>query len=151
MYFMVVLCHGSPTLILESNSPVGFHSNPNLAHVILIIWLISWTRLVTIGVGTKPKRENIQEQVWRPLFYHRKLVAANWGGRARGNDWSEISLTVLNTSNTWFPCVWCHSIRSVPAIIMCRPPLSSLLCLLHGLMLSHTGCVNTGSPILILD
>jgi hypothetical protein len=23
---------------------------------------------------------------------------------------------------TWFPCVWCHSIHSVPAIIMSRPP-----------------------------
>ena len=34
---------------------------------------------------------------------------------------------VSNTSNTWFPCVWCHSIHSIPDIIMSHPPLSSLL------------------------
>ena len=47
----------------------------------------------------------------------------HWGGRARGNGWSGIDGTV---SNTWFPCVWCHSICSVLAIIMSRPALSSL-------------------------
>ena len=54
----------------------------------------------------------------------------NWGERARGNGWSRISEMVSNTSNTWFqwfPGVWCHSICSVPAIIMSHPPLSSLL------------------------
>ena len=29
----------------------------------------------------------------------------NWGGWARGNDWSGISGMVSNTSNTWKPCV----------------------------------------------
>jgi hypothetical protein len=47
----------------------------------------------------------------------------NWGGRARGNGWSGM---ISNTSNSWFPCVWYHSISSVPAIIMSRRPLSSL-------------------------
>ena len=46
------LSQGSPTLFLESYHPVGFHSNPNLAHLILVISsLINWTRLVTTGVG----------------------------------------------------------------------------------------------------
>ena len=36
------LSQGSPTLFLESSCPVGFRSNPNLVHLILIIsWLIS--------------------------------------------------------------------------------------------------------------
>ena len=36
------LRQGWSTLFLESYSPVGVHSNPNLAHLILIIsWLIS--------------------------------------------------------------------------------------------------------------
>jgi hypothetical protein len=52
----------------------------------------------------------------------------NWGERAPDNDWSGSSGMVSNTLNTWFPGVWCHSISSVPAIIMSRPPLSSLLC-----------------------
>ena len=29
----------------------------------------------------------------------------NWGGRARGNDWSGIGGMVSNTSITWVPCV----------------------------------------------
>ena len=51
------------------------------------------------------------------------------GGTFIWEDWlvvmagAELGGTVLNTSNTWFPC---HSICSVPAIIMSRPPLSSL-------------------------
>ena len=47
----------------------------------------------------------------------------NWGGRACGIGWSGVSGMV---SNTLFLSVWCHSICSVPAIIMSRPPLSSL-------------------------
>ena len=39
---------------------------------------------------------------------------------------AEIGRMVSNTSNVWFPCVWCHSIHSVPDIIMSCPPLSSL-------------------------
>jgi hypothetical protein len=45
----------------------------------------------------------------------------NLGGQAHSNGWSGIGGMV---SNTWFP--WCHSICSVPVIIMSRPPLSSL-------------------------
>ena len=50
----------------------------------------------------------------------------NWGERACGTAWSRISGMVSNTANTWVPCVWCHSICSVPSIIMSRSPLSSL-------------------------
>ena len=47
-----------PTLFLESNRPVGFHSNPNLAHLTLIIsWLINEIGLVTTGGWI----ENLQE------------------------------------------------------------------------------------------
>ena len=52
----------------------------------------------------------------------------NWGGRACGNGWSQISGMV---SNTWFPCVLCHSICSIPDVIRSCPPLSSLLWYTH--------------------
>jgi hypothetical protein len=36
------LMQGYPTLFLESDRPIGYHSNTNLAHLIVIIsWLIS--------------------------------------------------------------------------------------------------------------
>ena len=41
-------------------------------------------------------------------------------------------------STTWKPCVWCvwfHSIDSIPAIIMSRPPHSSLRCTMHYIRL----------------
>ena len=44
---------------------------------------------------------------------------------AHGNGWRGTSGMVSNTSHTWFPCVWCHSICSIPAIVMSRPHLSS--------------------------
>ena len=52
----------------------------------------------------------------------------NWGGQARGNGWSRMSGMVSNTWFPWFPCVWCHSIGSIPDIIMNLPPISSLHC-----------------------
>jgi hypothetical protein len=41
----------------------------------------------------------------------------NWGERAHSNGWRGIGGMVLNTSNTWFPGVWWHSIRSLLAIL----------------------------------
>ena len=59
---------GSPTLFLEIYRPVGFHSDPYLAHLILIISrLICLTRLVTTGVGAKTYRIALHEQGWRPM------------------------------------------------------------------------------------
>jgi hypothetical protein len=40
----------------------------------------------------------------------------NRGGEAPGNGWSGIGGIVSDTSNTWFPCVGCLSICSVPDI-----------------------------------
>ena len=55
---LVPLGQGCPTTFLESYRPVGFHSNPNLAHLtILISWLINWIRLATTGVKRKPTGE----------------------------------------------------------------------------------------------
>ena len=49
----------SPILLLESYVPVGFHSNPNRVHLILIIsWMINWIRLYNWG-----RSENLQEGI----------------------------------------------------------------------------------------
>jgi hypothetical protein len=55
----------------------------------------------------------------------------NWGGWAWGNGWREMGGMVSEMSNAWFPYVGCHSIHSVPAIIMTRLPLSSFHWLSH--------------------
>ena len=68
----------------------------------------------------------------------------NWGGRARGNGWWGIGGMVSNTLNTWFPCVWCDSICSVPAIIMSRPSLSSLHWVVHDSLYQRTRAGWTG-------
>jgi hypothetical protein len=48
----------------ECYPPVGFHSNPNLAHLILILsWLMSGFRLVTTAEWDKThRRVALQEQ-----------------------------------------------------------------------------------------
>ena len=73
----------------------------------------------------------------------------HWGERTRGNDWSGISGKISNTSNTWFPCVWCHSIRSVPDIIMSRSPLSSLHW--HLQYICHKGQWDRGSSAYFIN
>ena len=47
-----------------------------------------------------------------------------WGGHSNGRK--RIKEMVSNTSHTWFPCVRYQSIHSILAIIMSRPPLTSL-------------------------
>lgn len=65
------LGQASTTLFLESYYLVGFHSNPDLARLILIFsWLINCTRLITTGFGAKTYRTvTLQEQDWRPLIW----------------------------------------------------------------------------------
>ena len=53
----------------------------------------------------------------------------NWGEWARGNGWRGIGGKVSNTSNTWFPCAWCHSLIPFRPLLW-AVPLSSLLWLL---------------------
>ena len=53
----------------------------------------------------------------------------SWGGQAHCNGWNGINWMV---SNTWFPCVWYHSIQS---LLWACPPLTSLLWLAYILEL----------------
>ena len=50
------LYQGSSTLFLERYHPLCFHSNPNLAHMtLIIIWFIRLIRLETNGIGKNLK------------------------------------------------------------------------------------------------
>ena len=75
----VCLRQGSPTLFLESHRPVGFCSNTNLAHLVLIIsWLINlplgyhWGWNENLQEGSSP--ETVLENPGRGLHTHKTLT-----------------------------------------------------------------------------
>lgn len=79
-------------------------------------------------LGQSILRDELTRWGWGVLLNHRRLVHLNWGGWACDNGWTGMCGMVSNGSNAWFPCLWCHSIHSIPAIIIGCPPLSSLHC-----------------------
>jgi hypothetical protein len=123
-YIILVLHQGSPTLFLELYHPECFHFNPNLEHLILIIiWLINWTWLVTTGVGAN----NLQE------------------GSSPGTG---LETPVLHVLMPGFPKLGPGDPKGcrfwfLPKTALGVPRVKFVK---HCLMLCHTGCNYTGRP-----
>ena len=73
--------------------------------------------------------------VWDTTYTTGGLWCLKLGRTAHSNGRNGMKRTVTD-SNSWFPCVWYHSNHSNPAIIMSRPPLSSVLWRIHNIMQS---------------
>jgi hypothetical protein len=125
-----------------------------------VIWVSFWTGLnPVVDFWIWNHKANFKASIILSLFLHGLLVPdhfhyytviighiVKWlkcygsipqevGGPLLGENRLVLTTGVVsNTYNTRFPCVWCHSICFVPAIIVSCPPLSSLLCSTHSCM-----------------
>jgi hypothetical protein len=117
----VAACTAGREGLSSQRSPLSSAPVPGASSVAAGCWAHPEGEATTLLTVHSHKLQNANNS--RGVFITGGWRHLNWGGRVRGNDWSGIGGMV---SNTWFPGVWCHSICSFPAVILSRPPLSSL-------------------------